>query len=142
MFGGTQQAKCVMTLTLEGEHRVHNVLEHARPGQPTFFCDVADHDDGKVAVLCLLHESMCTAAHLDNRTRGRGKFGIGDRLDAVDDDKVGGDLLDRIEDVRQTHFCEQPHVFVQGTETFGPQAYLLGAFFGRDVEGLFRPRGE
>ena len=66
VLGGAHDAQCMVAITLEREHGVDNVLEHARPSEASFFGDVANEDDGNVALLGFLHQSVRAPAHLND----------------------------------------------------------------------------
>ena len=77
-----------MGVTFKVQHRVHHVLQHARPGQRALFGDVSDQHDGRATGLGCAREVGGTLAHLGDRARGAGElFGI-DSLDGVDDGDI------------------------------------------------------
>ena len=66
-----QHAQRVMAIALEREHRVDDVLERARPGEPTVLRDVPDEQGRDVVLLREPHELLRAVAHLGDRTRPR-----------------------------------------------------------------------
>ncbi len=74
------QAEARVRVALEVEHRVDDVLEHARPGERAFLGDVADQDDAwcrclAMRVSCAAHSRTCATepgAEVSARNRGSG----------------------------------------------------------------------
>ncbi len=129
-----------MAVALEAEHGVDHVLERARAGQATVLGDVPDQHDGQVALLGLGHQAVRAPAHLDDAARRRAELGIGDGLDAVDDDERRAYLVDRRQDVRQRGLGQHPQVaFAERSQAAGTQAHLLGALLGADVQARSAP---
>ncbi len=83
-----------MGVALEIQHRVHDMLQHARPGQRAFLGDVADQNDGDVLALGDARQLRGALAHLRHRTGRRSElFGI-HGLDRVDHHHVRLGLRD------------------------------------------------
>ncbi|CAB4996163.1 unannotated protein [freshwater metagenome] len=101
MLGGSQQTERVVAVAFEAEHRVDDVLEHARAGQTTLLGDVADHQHREIAPFGLGDEAMGAATHLHHASRRRRQRRVGNGLDAVDDNQLWLDLVDGGHDVRQ-----------------------------------------
>ena len=123
-----------MAFALERQDRVDDVLENARPRESAFLGDVAHDHDADAASLGFLHESVRATADLHDGPGSRSEFGIDHRLDGVDDDERGFDLVDGGDDVGHRHLGEQPQVGADGAETIGAKTHLLRTLFGGHVE--------
>ena len=55
-----------MTIALEREHGVDDVLEDARAREPAFLGDVANQHDGHAPALRFLDEPVGALSHLDH----------------------------------------------------------------------------
>src|SRR6266540_1760442 len=119
------QAKALVRVALEIEHRVHDVLDHARAGDRALLGDVADqHDDG-AAPLRIAGEMRHAFAHLCDRA-GSGSEALRiERLDRVDDSDLWLRLLERREDALQLDFGEALEL---GTFRDAGEAVLRRAF--------------
>ena len=133
---GAHEAQRVMTVALEGEHGVDDVLEHTRASETALLGDMTDEHHGEPAGLRRGDETGRALAHLGHRTGGRTQLGGEHGLDRVDDQQRGIDLVDRVEDVRQRGVGGQPQVGLQRAEPLGPKTHLLLRLLGRDVEHL------
>ncbi len=74
VLDGPHEAEARMRVTLEIEHGVDDVLEHARPGQGALLCHVTDENDRDAGLLgqpCQLRRAF---AHLGDRPRRTGKL--------------------------------------------------------------------
>ena len=138
---GAQQAQRVVPVAFEAEHRVDDVLEHPRAGEAAVFGDMADEHHRNAAALGLGDEPMGAAAHLHDAAGRRAEVGIGDGLDAVDDDELRLHGVECGDDVGKRCLGEQPQVGTERTEPFGAQAHLLGALLAADVQRARRPAG-
>ena len=89
VLGGAEQPVVQRGLTLEVEHRVHDVLQRLGPGDAAALGDMAHHDDRGSALLGKAHQLAGALAHLAH-VAGRALQHVGvDRLDGVDDHHVG-----------------------------------------------------
>ena len=79
-----QHAQRVMTVALERQHRVDDVLERARAGERAVFRDVTDEQRRDVVLLGEPHERLRAVAHLRDRPGRARRVGIVHRLDRVD----------------------------------------------------------
>jgi hypothetical protein len=131
---GAEQPEGVVALTLEREHGVDQVLEHARPGERALLGDVPDQHRAHRALLGEAHQPVGALAHLRHRPGCRTEVGVEHRLDGVDGDHVGLHGLDVGEHVREGGVGHEPQVGWQGTEALRAQPHLLGRLLGRDVE--------
>ena len=69
MLRRAQKPKRVVTITLELQHGVDHVFEHARTGEATFFRDVSDQHDRQIAPLGFGHQCVRTTANLHHAAR-------------------------------------------------------------------------
>jgi hypothetical protein len=134
VLGRAKEPQRVVAFSFERENSVDDVLEHAWPGEAAFLGDVPDHDERQVASLGFLHETVRAPAHLHHRSGRRAELGVDDGLDGIDHHEARRDLVDGRDDVRQVRLGQQPQLGRHRTEAVGPQAHLLGALFGGDVE--------
>ena len=74
-----------------------------------------------------------------DRPRRRRQPPVGDGLDAVDDDEPGRRAVDGVDDAGQRRLGGQPQLGAHGAEALGPQAHLLRALLGADVQRRARP---
>ena len=54
----------MMTVALETQHGVDEMLEHSRTGEVTFFGDVPDEHKGNRATLCEVDEKLGAGSYL------------------------------------------------------------------------------
>ena len=95
MLGGSQEAEALLTVAVEGEHGVDEVLEHAWPGDRPVLGDVPDQHEAETAPASERCQALRRGPHLRDRARARGRSCVEDRLDRVDDDHRGVVGLDR-----------------------------------------------
>ena len=139
MLDGAQHAQGVVALTLEGQHRVDQVLEHAGPGDRPFLVDVAHEHGGEAAVLGHGRQHAGALPHLGHGPGRRTQRGLGDGLYGVDHEDVGLQLADSADDGGQRPGREQPEIGLEDAEALGPQPHLLGRFLSGDEQAA-RPR--
>ncbi len=131
-----------MAVSLELQHGVDDVFEHPWPRQATFLGDVPHEHDRHAALLCLVDQPLCAAAHLSDTAGQRRETGIGHCLDRVDHHELGVGRVDGVEDVRQGRFGVQPEIVSGGAQTLGASLDLLRTLLGGDVQGGATPRRE
>ncbi len=71
MLHRANQSEGVVTLALEGDHGVDEMLEHPRPGEIAFLGDVSDEHDREITPFRLGHESLRDRSDLGDRASGR-----------------------------------------------------------------------
>jgi hypothetical protein len=121
-----EQAQGVMALALEGEDRVHHVLEDPGAGQGAVLGHVADQDRGPPGLLGRPHQAVGALPHLGHRAGRRGQLGVEHRLDGVDDEHVGSDGRSVGEDGGQVGLGHQPQPGMEGAQPRRPHPHLLG----------------
>ena len=131
---GPQQPEGVVTIALEGEHRVDHVLQLSRAGEATVLGDVAHEHDRAAPALRLPDEPVGRGADLRHRAGRRADVGVVHRLDRVDDHEVGSDVVQRRDDRRQRALGHEPDAVDHRVEPFGPEPHLAGRLLGADVE--------
>ena len=99
-FSAWSMRNDVVTIAVEREHRVDDVLEHARPGEAAVLGDVADEQGGDVALLGQAHEPVRALAHLGHRSRLPGRSGSSTVWIESIASTSGGELVDVREHVR------------------------------------------
>ena len=140
VLDGAHEPQRVMAVSLEGQDRVDDVLEGARTGERAVLGHVTDEDDRDAPLLRDAHEAMRAPSDLGHRPRGRRDRGVLDRLDRVDDDEVGGDLVELGDDGVEVGLRRQPEPVGEGAEALRPQPDLLARLLGRHVQGTAGPR--
>ena len=141
-----------MLVALELDNGIDDVFEDFRTGEGAFLRDMTNEDDGNAAGLGKAQQGRGALANLGNGA-GRG-FDVlgGNGLDGIDDDEVGLDFLDVVEDGFEGVFGENEEVISGGdvggrtadragcggtasrSEAFGAHLELVGAFLTADVE--------
>jgi hypothetical protein len=120
MLRRPQQPERVMALTVETQHGVDDVFEHARPGQPALLGDVTDEDDRKVPLLRFLHEPVGALADLDDGARPRTERGLVHGLDGVDDQDARLHVIDLREHAGELCLGREPQPRSEPAEPLGP----------------------
>ena len=124
----------MVAVAVELQHGVDHVFEHPRAGQGAFLGDVADEQHRRARGLGVGDQPIGALADLPHRA-GRGPHrGIVQRLDGVDHDDVGPDLVEMAEDVGQHRLGHQPEIVVHRAEPIGPAPDLTGRLLTGDVE--------
>ena len=130
-----------MRVALEVQHRVDDVLQHARAGERAFLGDVADQHDGRAARLGGARQLRRAFAHLRHRA-GRGGELVGvERLDRVDHAEGRALGLERGEDLLELDLGQHAHLRAVEAEPARAQRHLGTAFFAGDVEHV-HPRAD
>ena len=106
----TQQAVSLEAVALQVEHRVHDVLQHTRPGDGALLGDVPDHENGRAGRLGQLAQARSALAHLADRPGGRVHLGDVDSLNRVDDQQVRFDRRDVFENGVEAGLGDQEQV--------------------------------
>ena len=123
-----------MRVALEIEHRVDDVLEHARAGDRALLGDVPDQDHGDAGLLGEARQLRRALAHLRDAAGCRfERLGV-HRLDRVDDHDLGRAHADRADDRLELHFGKKLDRRVDQAEPAGAQRDLLDGFLAGDVE--------
>ena len=102
VLGRAKDAVVEHAFALEVEHRVDDVLERLRSGDSAALRDVADDEDRGAGFLREAHQSRGALAHLPDVAGRALEIAGEDRLDRIDDERVGplraGGGEDRLED--------------------------------------------
>ena len=106
-FTARTRRKLECGIAFEVEHRVDDVLEHARPGDGAFLGHVADHEQRRARALGVARELRRALAHLRDRARRRLQRLGPDRLDRVDHRDARPRVLERAEDTLELGLGEQ-----------------------------------
>ena len=85
VLDGADQPKVGMRVALKVQHRVHHMLQYARPGQGTFFGHMADQHNGGAGGFGGARQMRGAFTHLRHRAWGRGELVGVHRLNRVDD---------------------------------------------------------
>jgi hypothetical protein len=94
-------------VALEIEHGIHDVFEHARPGQRALLGHVADQDDRDAGLFGQAGELRCAFAHLRDRPGRRTELLRPQGLDRVDHRHLRLRRLQRGEDLFQIDLGQQ-----------------------------------
>ena len=99
-----------MTVAFEIEHGIDDVLERFRPGDRAFLCDVAGQKNRRPVCFANSHKLARDVADLRNAA-GRGfDLFAENRLDRIDDDKIGPDLFGLGKDRLKICFGQQKKI--------------------------------
>src|SRR5438876_12415826 len=97
----------MVTLALEVQGSVDDVLERFRPGQAAILRHVADEKGRNVLTLRGEQELRRRFTHLTDAAGRRLKFQREDRLHRIDDDEGGPDARDLLENALEARLGEQ-----------------------------------
>ena len=135
VFDGPEQPMTREAIPFEGEHRIHEVLEHLRAGQHPLLGDVTHQQQRCGLTLGQPLQSRRTFPHLTHRPGGTGEVRVMERLDAVDDRHGRPQGLQFLQDQLQIGFSQQLQVGGPCTRQPLPaQLHLLSRFLSTDVE--------
>ena len=84
-----QDAQGVVTVAVEGQHGVDEVLDGPGPGQVAVLGHVPDQEERDAARLGHAGQPFDAGAHLGQAPRRLAQIRVGDRLERVDDDESG-----------------------------------------------------
>ena len=144
VLGRAEDPEGVEALALQVEHRVDDVLEHARPGDRALLGHVPDEEDRDVVALRDLEEARGALAELrDAASRGADRVRA-HRLDRVDDREGRTCLADRLHDRGQVRLGEERDAGAVDAEAASAELHLNGRLLAGDVEdgpALAEPRG-
>ncbi len=134
VFHRAHQAEARARVALEIEHRVDDVLEHARPRDGAFLRDVADEEERRARALGVARELRRALAHLGDRA-GRRLQGFGPyRLDRIDHRHARLRRFQGADDALELRLGEQPHAADLEAQALRPARDLLGRLLAAHVE--------
>ena len=110
--------------TFEIQHRVHDVLERFRAGDPSAFRHVADDENGRTAFFRVTHETRGAFAYLSHVSRSAFEIRREHRLDGIDDQNGGMRVRGGRENRFQIRLAEERHVRRAAAEPVGAQLHL------------------
>ncbi len=135
-----QHAQGVVTVAVEGEHRVDQMLDGARPGQIAVLGHVADQEQRGPGRLGHAGQALDAGAHLGQAAGGLAQLGVRDGLQRVDHDQRGAMPLHGGLDGLDVGSLDGQEVPGHQADARGPPPNLRQGLLGRgehDVE----PRG-
>ena len=104
---GAYQPEALVRVAFEVQHRVHDVLHHARARDRALLGDVADEHHDRPAGLRVARQVRHALAHLRDRAGRRGELLGVQRLDRIDDGDLGLRLFQRREDALELDLGEE-----------------------------------
>ena len=125
VLDGPQQAMTGEAVSLEGEHRIHEVFQHLRAGQHAFFGDVAHQQQRDVLAFRQPLQGSRTFTHLTDGPRRTGEVGVMQRLNAVDDRHSGAKGLQLLQHQFQIGFGQQLQLRCPPGKPLPAQLHLL-----------------
>ena len=128
IFDGAQQAVAGKAVSLEGEHRIHEVFQHLRASQHAFFGDMTHQQKGDVLAFGQTLKGGRTFTHLTDRPRSTGEVGVMQGLNAVDDRHSGAQRLQLLQHHFQIGFGQQLQLRCPSGEPLPAQLHLLRRF--------------
>ena len=129
-----QHAQARLAVTLEVEHHVDQVLQHARASDVAVLGDVADQQDRQVRRLRQACQRGCDRAGLSHTASDAFHAGRLHRLDRVHDEQIGFDLVDMAEQDIQVRFRRQEQAVLQSSGAFSAAADLGSGLFCGHVQ--------
>jgi hypothetical protein len=136
VLDGAHQAEAAVRVALEIQHRVDDVLQHARPGQRAFLGDVADQHDAGAAGLGRAREVRGAFAHLRHRAGGGvswSEYTVW--IESITPPPVARSG-ERGEDALQLDLRQHAHLRAVQAEAARAQRDLRAAFLAGDVQHL------
>jgi hypothetical protein len=125
-------------IAFEVEHRIDDVLQHARPRERPLFRHVTDEHERDAAALRDARQLRGALADLRDRTGCRGQRIRIQRLDRVDHRDLGLLGLERRRDALELDLREEPDVSRVDTEPLRAQRGLLRRLLAGDVDRFAR----
>src|SRR3984893_1733765 len=129
-----EDAEALVTLTLEVQHRVDDMLEHPRAGDRALLVDVADQEDRDMTTLRQQHQPAGALPDLADAAGRRGDAAQKNRLDGVDDRHHRPRLFHTLDDAVQVVLGQDHEPVTLDAETLGSQLQLLDRLLTGDVE--------
>ena len=126
-------------LTLEIEHGIDHVLDHAGARDLTILGHMAHKDHRHVPPLGKIGQLMRRRAHLRHRSRRAFHIVGPHRLNRIDHRQLRLLCLQRGQDVAQIGGCGHLHRRIPQSQTLRPHPHLRGCFLARDID-RFQPR--
>src|ERR1051325_2270645 len=124
----------VMTLALELEHCVYDVLQSLRPGDWPFFGDVADEEDGDSAILREQQELARDFPDLRDGAGSRFDVGREDGLNRIYYDRARIHPLYLVKNIFERRFRQQVKPLGFDAQALAAQLDLALGFLARHVE--------
>ena len=143
VLDGAQDPVRMVSLALEVEHGVDEVLEHARAGQRPFLGDVPDQEGGDALALGEQHQARPAFADLADAARRGLEAGQVDGLDGVHDQDARAQRLHVAQDDVEVVLGHEVEARGRDPEPLGPELDLSGRLLARDIEhraGALRQR--
>jgi len=135
VLGRPHHAEPGVTVALEREHDVDEVLQEPGPGDRAVLRHVADDHRGHAAPLRHPHQRAGHLAHLRDAARGTVGFGRADGLYGVDHQQGRRDLLDVAEHCAEVGLGGQEQVVGDVVRARRPKPYLRRRLLARHVQG-------
>jgi hypothetical protein len=133
----------LVALAFQVQHRVHHVLEHARPRDRAVFRDVTDQKDRRVRALGVVQHREPALANLRHRAGPALEIGARHRLDRIHHHRVGRERGSRLEHGLEVGLAQQQKRRRHLAQARGAQTDLLLALLAghvQDAPALARER--
>ncbi len=131
VLGGPHHAQRVVAVSLDGEDRVHQVLEGAGAGQGPLLGHVAHQHERHVVELGQVHHDVGARPHLGEAPGGARCARVGHGLDRVDDHEGRRRVAQGGGQDRQIRAVEDHEPGGKRPQALGPAPHLLGRLLGR-----------
>ena len=132
-----------MLVAFKLQHRIHNVFQYLRSGDAAFLVDVTDENDRSAGFFGKFQQRSRTLPYLHDAAGRRINVFRRDGLDGVDDDQVGGRILDVGKNLFQRGLTRNQQVVVVGMgDTDRAELQLAGTFFSRYIQDSFMGEAE
>lgn len=123
-----------MSVALEGDDHVDEVLENARPCDRAVLGHVPDEEHRHTALFGDLDDRGRDLAHLGDPAGRALDLRTGQGLDRVDDEHMGLDRGHLAEHRREIGLCDEVEVRRHGVDALGTQPDLRGGLLPGDIE--------
>ena len=124
----------MLAVALEVEHRVHHVLQHARPREASFLCNVPYDEHRGARLLGEAYDRARALAHLGNASRRAGAVLGHHGLDGIDDEHVGLHPAAFFQHAFHVVLGEHVERILRHADARGAHLDLVRAFLAADIE--------
>lgn len=134
VFRGSDNSVVMMTVALEIENGVDDVLESLGPRDRAFLGNVADQENRRRRLLREKHELRRDLSHLRDAARSGLDLIAEHGLDRINDDEIGPKLIDFSQYHLQIRLGQQEKVIGLDPEAFAAHFYLTFRLFAGNVQ--------
>ena len=133
IFEGSDESKVRMRIALKIKHRIHDVFEHSRPSERTFFGDVPHKKERSAGSLGRTGKSGRAFAHLRHGARSAVERAGKKCLNRIYDDEFRAFFIDDRFDVLKLNFTHQLETRRRQLQPLSAKRNLRGTLFTGNV---------